>query len=482
MAEKQEKFCTRKIYRMKIDSNFMKDHIPHMRLTGASFSHIEGSWRVDSRCVMPGDVFIALSGEQHNGHSFVEDAFARGARWCIVKEECWPELEDVIKRFLVERTCIIVADPFEALTQWASAWRKQFKYPVIGITGSLGKTSTKEYIAHVFRLCGKSYVASEGNQNTLLGSALNILRMRSHHEYAIFEMGIDSRGEMQKLVNLVAPTTAVITSIGHQHMAGLGALPDIAAEKRLIFSALQQDGIGFINGDQPLLSHVAYRHPVIKFGLKMVNQIRAGQVSYHDQKTSCVIKLYRDRFPLTLATEHSASVYHALAAAAVAHYFDIPSSSIVQALQEPLEVPRRFQKRIFGAVGQHMIIDDTYNANPESMKAALLAFERCEVGGKKIAILGDMLGLGINAPFWHRQIGRFLRKTSSFQHVILVGEHMKWACKMLMHGTSFELQPTWQEAVTSAQRYINQAPSCILVKGSSGVGLSHAVTVLMEQA
>lgn len=465
---------------MKIDQYFMKGHVPHTLFQGAPCD-MEGVWRVDSRCVMPGDVFIALPGEQHDGHDFVEDAFKRGARTCVIKAKCWPLLQAHIQHFLSERTCIMVHDPLEALTAWATAWRKQFTYPVIGITGSLGKTSTKEYIAHVFRLCGKSYIASEGNQNTLIGIALNIMRMRAHHEYAIFEMGIDARGEMQQLVAMALPTTAVITSIGHQHMEGLGSLVDIATEKRLIFGALQKDGVGFVNGDQPLLSQVAYEHPIIKFGLRMSNQFQARQVQYHANKTSCVVKLYGERFPLTLATEHSASVYHALAAAAVAYYFAIPAADIVRALQEPLEVPSRFQKRIFGDSGQHMIIDDTYNANPESMKAALIAFERCEVTGKKIAILGDMLGLGINAPFWHRQIGRFLRKTSSLQHVILVGDHMKWACKMLMHGTSFELQPTWQGAVASAQRYVDQEPSCILVKGSHGVGLHKVVNAFVEK-
>lgn len=465
---------------MKIDQQFMKDHIPQTKIEGAS-CELEGVWRVDSRCITPGDVFIALSGDQQDGHDFVEDALMRGARTCIIKSDNWAALESRIRPFLVDGTCIIVPDPFEALMRWAAAWRKQFSYPVIGVTGSIGKTSTKEYIAHVFRLCGKSYIASEGNQNTLIGIALNIVRMRAHHEYAIFEMGIDSRGEMQQLVDLALPTTAVITSIGHQHMEGLGSLADIAAEKRLIFGALQQDGVGFVNGDQPLLSQVAYEHPIIRFGLKMNNQFQARQIQYNNQKTSFIMKLYGERYPVTLATEHSASVYHALAAAAVAHYFNIPAADIVHALQEPLQVPSRFQKRIFGSNGQHMIIDDTYNANPESMKAALLAFERCEVGGKKIAILGDMLGLGINAPFWHRQIGRFLRKASSLHHVILVGDHMKWASKMLIHGSSVELQPTWQEAVTSVQRYITQETACILVKGSHDVGLHHVVNALVER-
>lgn len=465
---------------MKIDQNFIKNHVPQARIEGAVFDG-EGAWRVDSRSIQPGDIFVALSGVQHNGHDFVEDAFARGARSCVVQNDEFVRLESRIGRFLQQATCVIVADPLAALITWASAWRNLFSYPVIGVTGSLGKTSTKEYIAHVFRLSGKLYVASEGNQNTLLGSALNIMRMRGDHEYAIFEMGISARGEMQALVDLVRPTTGVITYIGHQHMEGLGSLADIAAEKRLIFGALRQDGVGFVNGDQPLLAQVAYSHPVIKFGLKMVNQIQARQVHHHDNTTSCVMKLYRDRYSLALTTEHSACVYHALAAAAVAHYFGIPAPDILKALEQPLEVPSRFQKRVFGNAGQHMIIDDAYNANPESMKAALLAFERCNVQGKKIAILGDMLGLGISAPFWHRQIGRFLRKASSLHHVILVGEHMKWACKMLIHGTSVELQPTWQGAVAAAQTYVDQEPSCILVKGSHDIGLQHVVTAFMEQ-
>lgn len=482
MVEKREKYCTRKIYSMKIDHSFMRHHVPTTRSEGVSFEYDgTGIWRIDSRFVGSGDIFLALAGTQHDGHDFVEDALRRGARACVIKEDRWVGLEKRLEPFLQKATCILVPDPFQALITWATAWRASFSCPVIGVTGSLGKTSTKEYIAHVLRLCGKSVVASEGNQNTLLGVALNIMRMREHHQYAIFEMGISARGEMQALVELARPTTAVITSIAHQHMESLGSLVDIVSEKRLIFGALQKDGVGFVNGDQPLLAQVAYNHPVIKFGLKMVNQIQARQVHYHDKSTSCIIKLYRDRYPLTLATEHSAATYHALAAAAVAHYFGIPAHDIVKALEHPLEVPSRFQKRAFGNNGQHVIIDDTYNANPESMKAALLAFERCKVPGKKIAILGDMLGLGISAPFWHRQIGRFLRKTSSLEHVILVGEHMKWACKMLMHTMSVELQPTWQGAVAAAREHVNNEPLYILVKGSRDVGLQHVVANFTEQ-
>lgn len=465
---------------MSLDQDFLIRCVPQARIEGR-FEALDGTWRVDSRVIEQGNIFVALAGEHHDGHDFVSDAFARGAQVCIVKKDRWDKLWPTIRQFLSERACIIVPDPLAALLAWATAWRAQFSYPVIGVTGSVGKTTTKEYIAHIFRAQGRSCLASQGNQNTLIGISLNILRMRSSHSCAVFEMGINRHGEMKDLVKLVRPTTGVITAIGHSHMEGLGSLADIAGEKRHIFDELQRDGIGFINGDQAILANIAYEHPVIKFGLRMVNQVQARQVNYRQQGIACVLKIYRERVPLVLPTENGARLYHALAAAAVTHYFGVPVPDIVTALQQSLEIPGRFQKRFFGARKQHMIIDDSCNASPESMKAALASFERLEAQGKKIAILGDMLEMGINAPFWHRQLGRMLKKTSSLDHVILVGNHVQWTSTMLPHVHSFEICATWQDAVAAVGHVLENEPACILVKGSYGVGLGNLVRTLVEK-
>src|SRR5690606_28378310 len=155
---------------------------------------------------------------------------------------------------------IAVPDTLQGLIRLAMAWRDQFSYPVIGITGSVGKTSTKEMIVNICKKANINYVASHGNQNTKIGLALNILRMREKHNVALFEVGISKRGEMVQLARMMKPTSAVITSIGHSHMEGLGSLSDIALEKRSIFHCFTEESIGIINGDIPMLSDIGYTH------------------------------------------------------------------------------------------------------------------------------------------------------------------------------------------------------------------------------
>jgi UDP-N-acetylmuramoyl-tripeptide--D-alanyl-D-alanine ligase len=322
-------------------------------------------------------------------------------------------------------------------------------------------------------LNGNRFIASHGNQNTKIGLALNMLRMQPSHQMAIFEVGISRRGEMAELSKMLQPTTAVITNIGHCHMEGLGSLQDIALEKRDIFKSFTQDSIGIINGDNPLLANVGYVHPVLKFGVKMINQVQARKIHKNDQQITFVLKLYKKKYPITFNHVHEGIVMNSLAAAAVAHLLGVPDTVIVQAIATPVVVPGRFEKRVLKN-GKGIMIHDCYNANPESMRASLLAFQKIETKAQKIAVLGDMLELGVNSAFWHRQLGRFLRKVPSVKRVILVGSMVSWAKKTLPFGVQADIVPTWQEAQQKLQEIVTE-DACVLVKGSLGTGLRHLV-------
>ena len=211
-------------------------------------------------------------------------------------------------------------DSLQAFIKLACAWRDQFNYPVVGITGSVGKTSTKEILKTILRTNGTIFIASEGNQNTRVGVAINIFKMRSHHEAAIFELGISKRGEMAELAKIARPTTAVITNIGHAHMEGFGSLADIALEKRDIFKYFTENSIGIINGDQPLLAHVGYTHPVIKFGSKTINQIQARKIHATGQVLPLYLKSIKKNIRLLLQHPHEGAVMNSLAAASVAYF------------------------------------------------------------------------------------------------------------------------------------------------------------------
>jgi UDP-N-acetylmuramoyl-tripeptide--D-alanyl-D-alanine ligase len=459
---------------MHFSREFIKKVIPEALFYGSEFPE-EVLFSIDSRTFNKGEIFVALKGSRVDGHEFIPDVVTKGAAGLFVDQHHIEKAEQLRREGLA---IAVVPDTRKALLALASAWRAQFSYPVIGITGSVGKTTTKEMLAHAMRVAGKRCLASHSNQNTALGSALNILKMRPDYDVAIFEMGINKRGEMARMAEMIRPTTAIITAIGHSHMEGLGSINDIAAEKRDIFKYFKSDSVGIINGDQPLLATIAYTHPIIKFGYKMTNQIQARKIQTQGCQTHFMLKLYRNRYRITMPTNHSGPVLSGLAVAAASYVLGINAELIIQALQYPVFVQGRFERRsIKNKKG--ILIDDCYNASPESMKAALLAFEKLEEKGQKIAVLGDMLELGVNAPFWHRQLGRFLRKVPSLNHVVLVGESIKWAQKTMPPYITCDVAPTWKEAVACLTSKLDRE-SVVLIKGSNSLGLTNIVQEMAE--
>ena len=454
---------------MRLNQQFILSVVPEAQILGAHFQEIS-SFSIDSRVVKKGDMFVAIPGIRVDGHDFLEDAIKRGATGILVAAD----KEKIAKKLASDNvSVIIVPDTRKALIALAASWRSHFNIPIIGITGSVGKTTTKEMVANILQLHGMKFIASQGNQNTALGVALNLLRLRPEHQAAVIEMGVSKRGEMAHMAELARPTTAVVTSVGHSHMEGLGSLTDIANEKREIFKYFKEDNIGIINGDILILSQISYAHPLVRFGCKTTNQIQARKIQSNNTTTTFLLKLYKERHIITLDTGHSGRVFNALAASAVGYLLSIPSETIIKGIQAPLVIEGRFEATKLKAE-KGILIHDAYNASPESMKAALLAFEKVESKGQKIAVLGDMLELGVNSPFWHRQLGRFLRKVPSLNHVILVGDMVKWTKATVPVGITFEHVPTWQEAVTSLKKRLDRE-AAILVKGSLGMHLGNLV-------
>jgi len=462
---------------MRFDEHFLKDVLPEATVSSAHFPQ-EPRVSIDTRVLREGDIFVAVPGTRVDGHHFLDEALQKGASGLIIQEEKKALLAQLDAKKLKKICVVMVPDTLEALYALARAWRAQFSYPVVAITGSVGKTSTKKTINNILDVSGMAHYCSAANQNTRIGLAINMLQMRDTHQAAIFELGISKRGEMARLSDMLRPTIGVVTNIGHAHMEGLGSLQDIAMEKKDIFKYFTENSIGIVNGDQPLLANVAYTHPVIKFGTKTINQIQARKIYVSNRRISFVLKIYKNKYPVVLKDTHGGAVGNCLAASAVAHLLGVPDQAIVQGLSVPVVIAGRFEcmtmKKYKGVV-----INDCYNANPESMKTSLLAFQELDTKDQKIAVLGDMLELGINAPFWHRQLGRFLRKAPSLNHVILVGTMVEWTKKTLPIGLTVEMARSWQEAEEKLQRHLDKE-SVILVKGSNGIGLSKLVDHITE--
>ncbi len=462
---------------MLFNRQFISSVLPKTRYVGTEPQNLSDV-AIDSREIKKGELFVAIKGNRVDGHEFVSEAVAKGACGVMINAAKEDILKSIDPAALKKIFVIIVPDTQDALIALASAWRSQFSLPVIGITGSIGKTSTKEMLANILKLHGMQFLASQGNQNTALGLSMNILKMKPEHQVAILEMGVSKRGEMARMAQIVQPTTAIITAIGHSHMEGLGSLADIASEKREIFKYFKENNIGIINGDQPILANISYNHPLVKFGCKTTNQVQARKIQSNNTHTHFILKLYKERHKIILDTNHSGRVINALASASAAYLLNIPSETIVKGIQTPLAIAGRFEPtKLKSAKG--ILINDCYNASPESMKAALLAFEKLESKGQKIAVLGDMLELGVNSPFWHRQLGRFLRKVPSLNHVVLVGELVKWTKGTVPVGITFEHVPSWKEATEALKKRLDRE-AVILVKASNGMQLSRLVGELTD--
>jgi UDP-N-acetylmuramoyl-tripeptide--D-alanyl-D-alanine ligase len=362
----------------------------------------------DSRTVKPGDLFIALTGENFDGFQFVAGAVEKGAVAAIVKRQSGRA------NLAATLPVIPVDDTRLALGQLAAYWRKKFSLPLIAITGSNGKTTVKEMIALILREQVEAkqdheerVLATEGNLNNEIGVPLMLLRLRQCHTYAVIEMGMNHAGEIDYLTRLARPNVAVITNVGVAHIEGLGSVEAIARAKGEIFEGLDQTGIAIINADDPyapLWRQQVTNKQVVEFSLTGKAQVSASEQS-GAASNQIKLNLPDGRVQVTLQVPGKHNVLNALAAVAVAVALGIKKQVIASGLEKFKGVNGRMQKK--QVLHQAIVIDDSYNANPTSVQAAIAVL--AETTGKKIMVLGDMGELGEQAADFHQQVGRQAR-------------------------------------------------------------------------
>ena len=360
----------------------------------------------DSRSVKSGDLFIALSGKNFDGHKFVAQAKDRGAVAAMVNQE-----SDIKKNQDSKIPMIIVKDTLLGLGRLAAYWRRCFDIPLIAVTGSNGKTTVKEMIASILlQLVGKDsnkVLATTGNLNNDIGVPKMLLQLCKQHKYAVIEMGMNHSGEISYLTHLAKPSVALITNAGAAHVEGIGSVEAVARAKGEIFEGLDKLGIAVINADDPnvqLWHKLAGSRPVIEFGLS--KEVKVGgcyQLNLTDTKMK--LKLPDGTVEVKLKVLGKHNVYNALAAAAASTAIGISKENIASGLGLFSGVDGRLQQKKC----QHdaTMIDDSYNANPESVRAALSVL--ANYPGKKILLLGDMGELGDNTVDFHEGIGEEAR-------------------------------------------------------------------------
>jgi UDP-N-acetylmuramoyl-tripeptide--D-alanyl-D-alanine ligase len=448
-----------------------------------SDSGLDCSMSVDSRSVEPGQIYCAISGERVDGHRFVVEALEKGAGGLMVEEKMGLVLDAIPENSLHGVLCIVVPETTSSIIRVASSWRQAFACPVIGITGSVGKTSTKEILRSILKAADVKAFVSPGNFNTILGVALSILRMEQSLACAVFEVGINDEGEMAEISNLLRPTMGLITCVAHSHTQGLGSVKGVAAEKAKLFSDFGPINIGIINGDSKELSALSYSHPVAKFGLKTANQVQARKIDCVREEngklvTKFIIKIYGRKHDLSLNGWHQGLVANSLGAATIATLLGIGDEKILKGIKSFKGVEGRYEQFV-SSDGNSLIISDCYNASPESMRAAILAFSKIDAR-KKIAVLGDMLELGEKEDFWHRQVGRMIKKVKGIDYLILVGNKAKSIAKTVHLQLPVKIVEKWQDA----KKYLDELmtkDSAVLLKSSRAVGLTNLAKEFRRQ-
>ena len=349
---------------------------------------------IDSRKIEPGGVFIATKGERADGHTFIPDVIEKGAMGII----CEREFHNCPVPY------ILVEDSFKALKAVAEFYRKQLSIKVVGITGSVGKTSTKEFIASVLEVKYK-VLKTAGNFNNEIGLPLTVLSIREKHEIAVLEMGISDFGEMHRLSRIARPDVCVITNIGQCHLENLGTREGILKAKSEIFDFMNPEGYVFVNGDDDLLGKLDKKgnHKPICFGCNPSNEIYASDVMNKGLFGSRAV-LHADLsvFPVEIPLPGTHMVLNALAAAGVGIKFGLTVQEIKQGIASVKSVSGRSNVL---SLPDYTLIDDCYNANPASMRAAIDLLSMAL--GRKAAILGDMFELGEREEQLHGEVGAY---------------------------------------------------------------------------
>jgi len=354
----------------------------------------------DSRGDCSDRLFIALSGPNFDAHDFIPQAQQQGAVAALVQRDIDTQLP-----------LIKVADTQVALTQMAAWWRHQFVLPVIGVTGSVGKTTVKEMLGAIFAELGKGLV-THGNLNNEIGVPLTLLRLKPNDLYAIIEMGMNHAGEISRLTEMAKPTIALINNAGEAHLEGLGSVEAVAKAKGEIFQGLAQDGTAIINADDDYASMwqvLAAKHKQISFGLSNKADVTA---TYENENGNIVMQvmalcsMFEHRFEVTLSAFGEHNVSNALAAIAASLAANIPLDLIINGLSNYQTVGGRLNPKHLGAL---LLIDDTYNANPASMQAAINVLANYKTQTKYL-IVGDMGELGDDVEAAHIAVGDYAKQ------------------------------------------------------------------------
>lgn len=440
-------------------------------LSGNEKSIIENI-SIDSRNINPGDLFIPIKGERFDGHDFIISSFEKGAEIALTERNIPP---------FGKKTLIKVKSTLTALKDLSAYYRSKFDIPFIAITGSVGKTSTKDLAASVLSQKFK-VLKTAGNFNNEIGLPLMIFKLEKEHEVAIFEMGMSGFGEISRLSSIVKPDYAVITNIGLSHIEKLGSRQNILKAKTEIFEYMSPEGVAILNGDDNLLHGLKdlLKVKTLFYGTEEGLDYQAFDLLSLGEQ-GCKFKVSIDDIEYNIRTSIPGfhNIYNALAAISLGIELNVPMDLIIKGVYE--YKPSDLRLNII-TKNDIKIINDTYNASPKSMEAAIDVLKDISTDGKRIAVLGDMLEMGEWSYKVHLDVGKYAA-LKRIDMIVTVGENAQnIAVGALSGGISGENVKSFDDN-KSACNYLEKIVSVgdiVLVKGSRGMKMEQIVQELTK--
>jgi len=434
---------------------------PGSRITGIS---------TDSRSIKEGELFFALEGENFNGHKFIDQAISNGAAGAVISSE-----KDAVYSLLkgVEK-CILIkaADTLKALGDLAKFYRKSLRTDFVAVTGSNGKTTTKDMIYHVLRNFN-NVTRSRKSFNNYIGVPLTIFDSDFTQDFCIVEMGTNAPGEIRRLSEIIFPDFTVLTNISCTHLKGLGSIEGVADAKAELIENMAEDGVLITNADDDWCNHIANRFDgkVITFGFNKSADVRASNVKRNDSGFTFTVN-NAFTFKLNVLGKHN--IYNAMAAIAVCNAVGIGMGDICGKLVDVKLPPMRMEKQVCGDI---VVINDGYNSNPSSMSAALEELSQLTAPGRKILVCGDMLELGKYAESMHREIGVKVAN-SDIDVLWTVGPFSRFVAEEAIANGMPEDRIRSCETSEEVSRFVAsqlKKDDIVLIKGSRGMMLENVV-------
>ncbi len=424
---------------------------------------------INTRADCQNRLFVALRGDRFDAHDFIDQAHDAGAGAALIESVAEQKVEKS------ELPSVVVDDTHQALKDLAGWWRGQFVLPLVGVTGSVGKTSVKEMLGAIFQQIGNG-VVTKGNLNNEIGVPLTLMRLGPDDQYAIVEMGMNHAGEISRITQMARPTIALINNAAAAHLEGLGSIAAVAQAKAEIFEGLAPDGVAIINNDDAFAKQwkqQVAKQRIVTFALNSDADVTAAYQQIDNKLRLSVNGLGAD-FEVQIATVGAHNVANALAAIATALAANIPINKIQAGLQSYRPISGRLDLQSFGSV---TLIDDTYNANPLSMRAAIDVLAAYK---DSTLIIGDMAELGAAAEQEHRQLGQAIAAAAidtvlvcgEYAEVVLQGYHSKKSTEAVL-AIAFKSQ---NELIDYANQHIDKG--AVLVKGSRSVQMENVINAL----